>query len=392
MKFVRFSAATVAALSMVAPCLAAKVYVLSSSYTVQDAAISASLTSAGHTAVIGLPFNLFDGSVSLAGYDAVFFQSNYNWTAGDMPAAGQQQLLSFVNNGGGLITSEWTLWLVASGRFQDLKNAFPSVETTSYNGDTMHHFQKVTPETTINSGMPDDFQLAGDNVAGGETNVSGVYPGSVVFYATVNYGNFVGLSGRDFGQGRVAQFSQTVGEQFLSDPLGFRLTGNVVEWVSHGAASQQVNPVSVSVKFGKISGGGLGDISDIDGKMFRVCKFIVPNQSVAPITVEVEGNSPLASPSHINFRTYGKMSISGLFSETVDLYDWTQSAFSTTAVNTVAVNQNLKAVGVNADAPQARFVSGTGRLRARYRIRQTGPAAAIGWCYDLDQAVWFVRQ
>lgn len=380
-----------AALALVgASAQAARVYVLSSSYNVQDSAVLSSLAAAGHTATIGVPFNLFDGTVNLSGYDAVLMQANYNWTAGDMPVAGQSQIISYVQNGGGVVTAEWYIWLTASGRFQNLDAMMPAVATTAYNGDIQHHLVQVTPDPTINSGLPASFDLDGDNVAGGETMPTQLKSGGIEFYHSTNHDS-IGLCGRDYGQGRVAQFSATVGERFLGHPIGFRLLGNVIEWVSHGSGARQINPDSFTVRLGQVSSGGLGQIADIDGQALRVCKFIVPNQQVAPITVEVDGTSPITSPIAMQFRTYSQMNVSGTFSVTLDLYDWSTNSFSATAVSTTPLANVWKAAGVAADAPISRFVSGTNKVRARFRIRQTGPASSNSWCNELDQSVWFVR-
>jgi hypothetical protein len=370
---------------------AASIYVMSSGNDVHDTTIVSAITALGNSAIIGVEFWEFDGTVPLTGYDAVVLQSNYNWTAGDMPVAGQDQLVAYVNGGGGLMTSEWTLWLTAVGRFVNLKAVFPSTETTSYNGDTLHTFQQVDADPTINSGLPATFDVDGDNVAGGETNTPSVKSGAKVFYATTRQGNFVGLSGWDVGQGRVAQFSQTVSERFVAHPFGFRLLGNVVEWVSRDAGTIQINPTSVTVRLGRIDSGTVAHISDIDGQVFRVCKFIVPNNQVAPVNVEVDGTSPIAVPSALSFRTYGRMNTTGLFTQTLDLYDWSISNFSTTAVTTSNIANTFRAAGVGADAPVSRFVDGANRVRARYRIRQTGPAASAAWCFEIDQAIWLVR-
>ncbi|MCW5935987.1 MAG: hypothetical protein KIT11_01605 [Fimbriimonadaceae bacterium] len=375
-----------------ASALPARVYVMSSGYNVQDQIVLSSLAAAGHSGVIGVSHVQFDSSVNLVGFDAVIMQANYNWTAGDMPPDGQFLLTSYVSGGGGFVTFEWTLWLAsASQAFTTLKNIFPAVPTTSFNGDAFHHLVRETPDPTINSGLPNEFDIPGDNVAGSETNVLDVQPGAIVFYRTTNQGNFVGLCGWNVGQGRVAQFSQTVGEQHMTDPFGFRLLGNVVEWVSQGAGAQQINPNLVTIRVGRANGGGLAQIADIDGNVMQVCKFIVPNQQVAPITVEIEGTSPINNPSSMQFRTYSKMENAGAFSTTLDLFDWNLNNFSPTAVSTTTISTSYKPVGVAANAPVGRFVGAANKVRARYRIRQTGPSSGAIWCNSLDQAVWFVR-
>ncbi len=370
---------------------AANVYVFSSGNPTHDDVVRASLAGAGHTSVIGVEFWEFDGTVPLTGYDAVFFQANYNWFSGSMPEAGEAQLVRYVSDGGGLVTSEWVLWLSAAGSLPTLRDVFPSIETTSYNNDTTHTFQQIDADPTVNSGMPASFVLDGDFAGGGETNIPGVKAGAKQFYTTTRNGPFVGLSGWDYGSGRVAQFSQTVGERFMTNPLGFRLLGNVMEWVSRGAGTVQANPTSVTVRLGRIDAGSVAEIADIDGQVFRVCKFIVPNQAVAPITVEVNGTSPIPSPSQLSFRTYGRMNASGLFSQTLDLWDWNLGNFSPTAVTTSTIGTTFRAAGVGANAPVGRFVGSSNQVRARYRIRQTGPAGTPAWCFNLDQAIWLIR-
>lgn len=381
-----------AAYALAACASAGNIYVMSSGNVSHDDSVRASLASAGHTSVIGVEFTQFDGTVPLTGYDAVFLQANYNWATGVMPLAGEQQLVAYVNGGGGLVTSEWVLWLTGTGgHFQTLKTIFPSVATTSYNGDIQHTFSRVDSDPTINSGLPNTFDIDGDNVAGGETNVAGVAPGAKLFYQSTRNGSFVGLSGLDFGAGRVAQFSETVSERFMADPEGFRLLGNVMEWVSHGAGTIQVNPDTITLRLGRVDIGGIGQISDIDGLVYRVCKFIVPNQQVAPITVEISGTCPISNPSQMQFRTYGRMNTTGLFSETLDMYDWSLNNFSPTAVTVTNISNAYKAAGVGANAPISRFINASGRVTGRYRIRQTGPSGAAVWCFELDQAVWLVR-
>lgn len=370
----------------------ALVYVTSSDDPDQDAAVVSALTSVGHQAVIGVTFTDFDGTVNISGYDSVFLQANYNWTYPDMPAAGQTQIVDFVNNGGGLVTAEWILWMVAGhAKFQILRPILSSVETTSYNSESLSSLVQVTPDPIINSNLPAAFDIPGDNFAGTETNIAAVKAGATVFYNSVRLGAFLGLTGWDVGQGRVAQFSQTVGKNFLADPRGSRLVGNVLEWVSHGAAAALIKPATVSIKLGKLGSGTVTQLGDIDGQNYQVCRFFIPNQQASPITVEVEGNSPIANPESLVFRTYSKMTIAGAFSITLDMFDWNANAFSTTAVSTSAINQVIKIASVTADNPQARFVNGSGRVKARYRIKQTGPGAGSAWCNDMDQAIWFVR-
>src|ERR1051326_7345540 len=93
---------------------AANIYILSSGDANLDAATLASLQAHGHTGTIGVPYSSFDGTQSLAGYQAVYFQANVNWAGTDMPAPGQNLLASFLSAGGGLVTCEWVIWKVGA--------------------------------------------------------------------------------------------------------------------------------------------------------------------------------------------------------------------------------------------------------------------------------------
>lgn len=384
------NAAVLAAVAAASFSSAARVYITSSGYQPQDDAVVASMQALGHTTTVGVPFYQFDGTQSLANVDVFYLQTNWNWGFGDMPAAGQQQIVNFVNAGGGLVTSEWLLWLRSVGRFIDLSVLFSSTPTSGYNGYPAHDFAQVTANPTINAGLPASFQVAGDSFAGTETNVQSAEPGGVVFYSSTAAGPFIGLTGRDYGLGRVAQFSQTVGENFLNDPNGFKLVGNVVEWVSQGAGTVQVQPDSFTLRLGRIDAGNLASLQNIDGNVMRICRFLVPNALSSPVTVEVEGTSPTLTPTLIRFRTYGRMANTGAFGETLDLYDWSLGAFSTTAVNTSAIGTNNRIVVVSGDAPVGRFVNAQGKVRGRFRVRQTGPTSTAAWCFEADQAVFIV--
>lgn len=367
------------------------IYVTASGNPALDSTVQATLAAAGHTSVTGVPFYQFDGTVSLSGFNAVYLQQNYNQNVAQMPLAGQQQLLAYVNAGGGLMVSEWALYYTTFGHYQTLKQVFPSVETSNYSSLPSISLQKVDADPTINSGLPDTFQISGDSVGGYEALPTLVRPGAKVFYLSTTSGNFVGHSGWDFGNGRVAQFSQVISFNFLADAEGSRLFRNTLQWVLNGTGNAQVNATDVTVRLGRVNAGSVADINALDGQVFQVCKFIVPNQQVAPVTVEVGGTSSVIVPSQLKFRTYGRMSTTGLFSLTLDLYDWTIGAFSTTAVMTKNVNNTFQFAEVFADAPASRFVSGSGRVVGRYRVHQTGPAGAALWCYELDQANWLIR-
>lgn len=368
---------------------AARVYVLSSGFAPQDAALAAALAASGHNPFVGLEHQFFDGTVSLAGFDVVFLQANHNWVSSDMPQSGQTRIALFVDGGGGLVTAEWTMWAVASlGKFIDLAPLMSSQYTSAFNQNPVHQFAVHTPEPTVNAGLPPAFIVPGDVIGGTETEPPGVVAGAMRFYDSAGQDWHVGVSGRDFGAGRVAQFSQTVGQNFLADPAGARLVGNVVDWVSQGARGTQSWPDTLTVRYGALEAGGVESLALVDGQSVRICRFFVPNQIVAPVTIELEGTTPVAVPSQIRFRTFARMTTAGLFSQTLDLYDWTIGGFSSSASVTETIGTSPKWTVVGSPLPNL-FVA-AGRIRARVQIYRTGPNAAGRWCLSVDQASWLV--
>ncbi len=377
--------------SLTALSSATTVYVMSSGYEPQDTAVAAALTGYGHKVVPGVQYWQFDGTQSLAGIDVVYVQANYNYSSPDMPGSGQSALVSYVSEGGGLVTTEWVYWDIAAyGWFSTLATILPGEPTTSYNRNPSYDLVQASPDPVVNSGLPESFSIPADDIAGCETNLT-TRAGATDFYDSVLFGPRVGLCGWDCGTGRVASFSMVCGVNMLTDGFGGRLVSNTLDWASHGAGSFMIPVDTLTVKFGRLSSGSVADLQVIDGVTAEVCKFIVPNQQVAPITVEVGGTSPVTVPVSLVFRTFSRMSASGAFTMTQDLYDFTTSSFSATGSVIIPISSNYVSIAVAGDGDLARFLGPMNAVKARYRVRQVGPAAASLWCNEMDQAVWFVR-
>lgn len=374
-----------------AQAFAAKVYVMSSGDASTDAAVLADMSRYAHTAVLGVQYWEFDGTQSLAGYDCVYIQANANWATGDMPANGQTALVAYVNGGGGLVTAEWVMWKTSVGSFQTLGSVYAALPSGAYTGNPQYDLSVATPDPIMNAGLPASFTILSDSYAGTETILTQTQSGATVFYNST-YNQFkLGLIGWDYGSGRCANFNTTNGPNFLNDPNGGRLMSNAVEWVSHGAGGQAAFPTSSTVRFGQATSGTMANLAAIDGVNYRVCKAFVPNVFVAPVTVELNGTSPVVAPTDLRFRTFSKMTVAGSFSITLDLYDWVAGGFSPTDVFTEAIGTPYRSTIVTATGTLSRYIGASSAVRARYRIRPTGFVASPAWCHDLDQAVWFVR-
>ncbi len=232
---------------------AENIYVMSSGNAATDNAVVATLQAYGHNVTLGVQYTQFDGSQSLAGIDVVYLQANYNWAAGDMPTAGQTALLNFINNGGGLVTCEWVIYLTAGGRFATLNPAFPVVPTSSYNSNSTATFVQVTPDPILNAGLPTSSSFPLNNYAGTESNFGSVRTGAIVFYDSTVGTPHRGLVGWDYGNGRVLMFSTTNGPSQLADSNFGRLFSNAMRWAA-------TSPCRLE---GDVNGDGVVDDADL---------------------------------------------------------------------------------------------------------------------------------
>jgi hypothetical protein len=204
------------------------VLVLSSGDAALDEVVKGLLESYGNKATIGAAYTVFDGMTDLADYDVIYLQANSNWSAGDMPEAGQRQIINWVNCGGGLVTAEWTVWKSGTGQFKILDAVYPMAPSTPYGSDATSTYVKVGDEPTIHNGLPDTFTFTADSFAGTEIDLT-ARPGATIFYDSM--ARLEGVVGWDFNMGRVVSISTCAGPQSLGDPNYGRMIANVVDWL-----------------------------------------------------------------------------------------------------------------------------------------------------------------
>jgi hypothetical protein len=165
-----------------------------------------------------------------------------------MPAAGQAELLSYVNGGGGLVTSEWTIWKTAEqADFGTLSAALPVIPNTAYSNGVLFTYSVVTPNATLNSGVPSSFSFTADPIAGTSTQFA-AKPGATTYYTSnLDFvGGSQGLIGWGYGAGHVISFSTVAGPGELGDPNYGQLFGNAVAW-STGATGAVPEPSSLAL-------------------------------------------------------------------------------------------------------------------------------------------------
>jgi hypothetical protein len=225
--------ALLATLALASAAPAANVYILSSGDAATDNAVIAALTSRGHTCTLGPQYFNFTGQ-GLAGYDTVYLQANTNWWAGWLSTSAAQALMTWVNAGGRLVTSEWVTYYSATvdDAFYSLRANLPLVHTTNYGSASSTTYDRVLLNGPINAGLPDSFTFPLVDYAGTEIYTV-ARPTANTWYASRGAPGAAGLAGWLRGYGFVYSFSTTCGPAQLADPNFGRLFSNVMGFVCY---------------------------------------------------------------------------------------------------------------------------------------------------------------
>lgn len=154
--------------------------------------------------------------------------------------------------------------------------------------------------------------------------------------------------------------------------------------------AQVVHPSSVTVRRGRNSSGAVADMSSENGAYYQVCKFIVPNQSVPAVVVELDGTTTVTNVSEVTYKQVAKMSVAGGFEQNLSLYNFATNQFSTVAERTDPITTVPIARTITVTTGAQSAIGPNGELRARYQIKQTGPSATNLWCHDVDLVSWTV--
>lgn len=175
--------------------------------------------------------------------------------------------------------------------------------------------------------------------------------------------------------------------------IGVLPTSSTETAVSRGvvAFSGPIEPDKVTVRLGKRETGDLASLAKQDQNVYRVCKFIVPNQSVPPVNVEVEAVSPDAVLQRAGFRTVARMGTSGAFQQRLEMWDWAANRWDPTDTVAAPINSNVGTLVVQSTGNANRYLDPGKRMRARWTVRQTGPSGTSLWCVETDQAVFLTE-
>lgn len=148
-----------------------------------------------------------------------------------------------------------------------------------------------------------------------------------------------------------------------------------------------VNPTSATVRLGRRNAGNLDSLKADDNDYYEVCKFIVPNQTVAPVNVEFDSTIPADYPiGTVNFDTVVKANTPGLQQDT-QLWNYLKNGWDTSVFTTLTLSEAATTVP---GLPDPNVEGTTRNVKARIRVKQVGPVTVNLWCVQIDKAVWRV--
>lgn len=176
--------------------------------------------------------NSFDGSnPSLADYDAVVHLNGTTYSS-NMPVAGQQALVDFVNAGGGYVHTEWNAYEVRS---TSGSGTMASIQALARSSGEEGYGQSYTVSTThpVVANVPSTFSTVG--YCGG--NVGTATNGATAIATEAAFGDAVAVN--EVGAGRVVGFAHAANyanddvdpsEYCLADPNLLQMMVDGVYW------------------------------------------------------------------------------------------------------------------------------------------------------------------
>ncbi len=214
---------------------AADVLIVSAGSEATNTALANALTAQGHTAVIGPTYWTFDTNFDLSPFDVVYIQGNGNWTQSDMPLDAQSMILDFAQAGGGIVFSEWVVWMVqARGVMQVLAASMPVVPSSSFRSTSTITLTENVNDPFVSAGLPTSFTMPLTSFSGTETFLEPKENATIFYDSDWIVGGQTGgaVVGWDICGGRVVNFSTTNGVDQINDPNFQTLLSNLMTWVS----------------------------------------------------------------------------------------------------------------------------------------------------------------
>lgn len=159
-----------------------RIGITSSSDVDHDSAIRNALISVGSVDTLNFFWYSNITQNDLLNTDLLIYTANYNWSATtDAPLQTQQAIVNFINNGGGLLTTEWVHWK----RLTIIKDILP-VAPVSSNFDNAPSvvFAKLNDDPIISNNVPNAFNVNLTNIGGTRSLFTTPKAGATIFYTS----------------------------------------------------------------------------------------------------------------------------------------------------------------------------------------------------------------
>ena len=128
-----------------------------------------------------------------------------------------------------------------------------------------------------------------------------------------------------------------------------------------------------------------------DGEAMRFCRFTVPSADIYPLTLRFEGHLG-STPSSLSFSIIGKSSAFGVYSQSLNLYDWTKGLFEPNTNSTALLSKTYGRMDCFPWSEAWRYVRPSDKkVMALVRVKVIGVEASAGWPADYDRA-WFTYE
>jgi hypothetical protein len=165
-------------------------------------------------------------------------------------------------------------------------------------------------------------------------------------------------------------------------------TVQTVAALSRVPRSGSVNPTSMNVGPGTILSGNLTDLLFSDDSRLQLRPTAVFSSQTPPIRVQLDGTSPVASPSSMSFRLESQATSVSL-GKTVEAFNFTTGQW--VVVHTSASTTSDSTVNINIPNPGQYVQVGSRTVRIRVNFKPTGPILSNPYTARMDQAIWVIQ-
>ncbi|MBN1601842.1 MAG: choice-of-anchor D domain-containing protein [Chitinispirillaceae bacterium] len=259
--------------------------------------------SAGYTTTIVSDDGVYNGTNPVPDAFGVIVLTDGTNYGSDMPLAGQNAIVNFVQNGGGLITTEWIGFEIENGRYTALQSIVPFTRTSGSSGNETY---TVISQHPITEGVDATFSITTGTSVGianaGEIIVNGSVSGAAVVAASFGKGKVVSFA----SAGKYSSYDAFINEnlkKLIVNALNWTC-GSSTEWISLSRDTGTVQPGSsiqlqVTLRSLELAAGSYAGTINIEHNAPASNSPVV-----VPCTLSIGGFRGLtATPSTLTFKT-----------------------------------------------------------------------------------------